>query len=131
MTSTAFQSAFKFTNDDLEANREGRLSVSQLQVWNALRAYNQQAAAQSSSKVIALFFVSVLIVFLAILTITGVLNQLIVLLGVLFVPAAAFAALLAALLIRAAVSAQRSSIATVAGMGDPDQTVPIVSSITG
>lgn len=131
MTTTVFQSAFNFTDDDLEANRQGRISASQLNVWNALRTYNQQAAAQSSSSVIALVFVSMLVVFVAILAITGVLSQLIAMLGALFFPAAAFAALLAALLVRAAVNAQRSSIATVAAMGDPDQAVPTVSSITG
>lgn len=131
MTTTVFQSAFNFTDDDLEANRQGRISASQLNVWNALRTYNQQAAAQSSSSVIALVFVSMLVAFVAILAITGVLSQLIAMLGALFFPAAAFAALLAALLVRAAVNAQRSSIATVAAMGDPDQAVPTVSSITG
>jgi hypothetical protein len=131
MALATLQSAFKFTNDDLQDNRAGRLSPSQLQVWQSLRTYNQQAAAQSSSKFVILFFVLMLAAFGAALYATGVLNQLVAMLGLLIIPAATFAALLIALLFRSAVMAQRSSIATVAAMGDPDQAIPTVSSITG
>lgn len=127
----SLQSAFKFTADDLKANHLGRLSAAQLQVWDSLRAYNQQAASQSSSKVIMLFFVLMLAILAAALAATGVLSQLASMLGTLIIPAAALAVLLIGLLFRAAISAQRSSIATVAAMGDADQAVPTVSSIIG
>jgi ABC-type transport system involved in cytochrome bd biosynthesis fused ATPase/permease subunit len=131
METASLQSAFRFTTVDLEANRHGRLSVAQLHVWDALRAYNQQAAAQSSSKFVVGFFVLMLMIFGVALYATGVLKQLAAALGLLIIPAAALAALLIVVLLRAAVGAQRSSIATVAAMGDTDQDVPTVSSITG
>ena len=128
---STLQSAFSFTTGDLDANRCGKLSAAQLRVWHSLRAYNQQAAAQSSSKFVVTFFVLMLALFTAALAATGVLSQLASVLETLTIPAAALAVLLVILLFRAAIVAQRSSIATVAAMGDPDQAIPTVSSITG
>lgn len=124
-----------FSREDVIANRQGKFSAAQQRTWEAFRAYNQEAAARASSGTSMIALVGVFVLLLVVLTgalaATGVLSQLIDMLGALIIPAAGVAALLIALLLRSVVAAQRSSIAIVAAMGDPTQALPAVLKITG
>lgn len=118
----ALQQNGNFTAIDLEANKQGRYSEAQMNKFRSERNFIQNSAGRYVNKgpVISLIFGVGLLVFVVVLYFVGVFDMLKTILGGLFLPVMAGAAVLAALFIFVIAPRQyQSSVDMYKSMGTP------------
>lgn len=124
----ALQQHGQFSAADLEANRQGQYSPVQLKRFEETRNFMQHSAAKYDNKglVVSLIFGTGFLVFVVVLYFVGVFDILQNVLGGLFLPVMAGAAILAALFILVIVPRQyQASVEMARAMGTPLAASPL------
>lgn len=119
---SALQQVRFFTADDLEANRKGQYSPAQLERFKNERGFIQQTSGKYENKsgMISIIFGAGLLFFCVVLYFVGVFDLLRTMLGGLFLPVMAGAAIFAALFIFVIAPRQyQSSVDMYKSMGTP------------